>query len=111
MIFTISVGKIFKFATSGVQLKSFMIFQEIFGSDQHQQISVMTEASLNHVLACLTHNRVKIFGDFFYFFTVVELAPNSLLQVIDRIFWVGMLTKILLQNLCQCIMVCGWKCT
>ena len=56
----------FKFATSGVQLKSFMIIQEIFGSDQ-QHISVMTEASLNHIIACPTHHCVKIFGDFFIF--------------------------------------------
>ena len=75
----------FKFSTSGVQLKSFMIFQEIFGFDQ-QRISVMTEASLNHILACLTYHCVKIFGDFFYFFTVVELAPNCLLQIRDRYF-------------------------
>ena len=81
----ISGGEMFKFATFSVQLKSFMIFQEIFGFDQ-QHISVMTEAPLNHILACLTYHCVKIFGDFFYFFTVVELAPNCLLQIIDKYF-------------------------
>ena len=75
----------FKFATSGVQLKSFMIFQEIFGFDQ-QRISVMTEVSLNHILACLTHHCVKIFGLIFYFFIVVELALNCLLQIKDKYF-------------------------
>ena len=80
----LSERKMFKFATSGVQLKSFMILQEIFGFDQ--RISVMTEVSLNHILACLTYHCVKIFGDFFYFFTVVELAPNCLLQIRDRYF-------------------------